>query len=313
MKKQYFRVGPILVSQAAAMSGGLLVGLPAMYAYTGWLKNLSLQLGRAFNCEVTPLAIAPIFHVFTLHRGHSKYVRYRKGQIAEVENRGANHPTIDEPKCSFELTLIIAIGCETIDFQVDQLAPLMRGMKLAGGGISPAIHTQIEINVQKINQSDLYAGLPFNSIALADSSFVIDDARAAGVNGFDAMFQALVSPSQNKIVEADKFQRPPWLSTDDTVGQYFPVCAGAIPIEDFKNPQQRSGIRQADSATSEKPTLHAFAESVFTLVRGQTIASVRATKRQQLNREPAIFWREVPPKKDETQFFGAQSIQGHQI
>jgi CRISPR-associated protein (Cas_Csy2) len=313
MKKQYFRVGPVLVSQAAAMSGGVLVGMPAMYAYTGWLKNLTLKLGRVNGCQVRPLAIAPVFHEFTVHRGHAKYVRYRKGQIAKVEKDGPNHPTIDEPKCSFELTLVIAIECDTIDFQADRLAPLLRGMKLAGGGISSALHTRVDINVKKIEQSDLYYGLPFNSIALADAGFVIDDARASGVNGFDAMFQALVAPRRDKVVAPDKFQRPLWLSTDDTIGQYFPVCAGAMPIEQFQNPQQRSGIRQADSATTDKPTLHAFAESVFTLVRGQTIASVRATKRQQLDREPAIFWREVPPKQNEAPFFGAQSIQGHQI
>lgn len=313
MRKQFFRLGPILVSQASAMSGGMLVGMPALYAYTGFLKNLCLRLGIANDCDVVPLGLAPVFCSFSLHRGHAKYVRYRRGHISEVDKRGPNHPTIDEPRASFEIYLIIAIGCSSVDFNSSQIEPLLRGMKLAGGGISSASPNRVDIVVKSIDQSDLYLGLPFSSVALADASYILEDARDAGVNGMEAMFQALVAPKRDKVISPDRFQRPSWLQSDDKVGQYFPVCVGARPIENFNNPTQRNGIRQSLKATPENPTCHAFAESVFSIVRGQTVASVRASTRKQQNWEPAIFWREVPPLSHEPQVFGARSIQGHKI
>jgi hypothetical protein len=139
---------------------------------------------------------------------------------------------------------------------------------------------------------------------------VLDDARSADLEGFDAMLQALAAPSGFSTPKAGAFDRPSWMPKE---GRFLPVCVGAIALESFKTPDERQGIRQSDDATLEKPTKHAFAESAFTLVRAQTIASVRAQSRLavvsdgQIN-EPSVFWKEVPPEPGQLPFFGAHAF-----
>ena len=315
--KQYFKIGPMAVSQAAALSGGLLMGMPALYAYTGWLKKLSLVLSRALHVGVSPIAISPVFHTFSLHRGHAKFVRYRPGQISDVAARGPNHPTVDEQRSSFEITLLVALHCEDTEIDTSTISKSLRGMKLAGGGISSASVSEIDIRVSKLTHDNLYKGLPFNAVALADASYVLDDASKAGVNRFEAMLQALAAPSAFGDVKEGSFQRPMWMLGDDKVGRFLPVCIGAIALESLKTPSERSGIRQADTATEESPTTHAFAESAFTLVRAQTIASVRANAKIKSDNgqsyEPPIFWQEKSPLIGEPPFYGVRSIQGNAI
>lgn len=308
--KQYFRIGPMLVTQANALSGGLLIGMPAMYAYTGWLKGMCLRLSKQGQVSVTPLGVSPILHTFSLHRGHAKYVRYRPGQLAEVAGRGPNHPTVDEQKASFELSVIIAIESKDLEIQTASIAACISGMKISGGGISPVGLKDVHIRVKKIDAiTRCFDGLPFNAVALSDASYVLDDARSAGLDGFDAMLQALAAPSGFATAKVGAFERPVWMPKE---GRFLPACVGAIALESFKSPSERQGIRQADNATLEMPTKHAFAESAFTLIRAQTIASVRAQSRLAAASEgqiagPSVFWKEVPPEPGQLPFYGAQA------
>lgn len=308
--KQYFRIGPMLVTQANALSGGLLIGMPAMYAYTGWLKGMCLRLSKQGQVSVTPLGVSPILHTFSLHRGHAKYVRYRPGQLAEVAGRGPNHPTVDEQKASFELSVIIAIESKDLEIQTASIAACISGMKISGGGISPVGLKDVHIRVKKIDSiTRCFDGLPFNAVTLSDASYVLDDARSAGLDGFDAILQALAAPSGFATAKAGAFERPLWMPKE---GRFLPVCVGAIALESFKSPSERQGIRQADNATLEMPTKHAFAESAFTLVRAQTIASVRAQSRLAATSagqiaEPSVFWKEIPPEPGQLPFYGAHA------
>lgn len=305
MKKFYFQIGPILISQASALSGGLLIGMPALYAYTGWLNNLTLRLSQQLEVSVKPCAVAPVFHAFTLHRGHPKYVKYRPGQLADVATRGPNHPTVDEQKTTFEISLLIAVESEGFELSTDHLAAAMRGMKLAGGGISSVDSDATTIKVRKHQKAtDLISLVPFNAICLADASYLLEDAAALGLNKFDAMLHAFAAPNAHRELKENESPRPNWLPSE---GNFLPICIGAIALETFKAPSERAGIRQADDATLDSPTHHAFAESVFSLIRAQTVASVRAN--MSADEGPSIFWQEFCSADESDQmFFGAQSV-----
>ncbi len=309
--KQYFKLGPILVSQASSISGGLLIGMPAMYAYTGWLKNLCLRLSLQSSVSIRPLGISPIFHGLSLHRGHAKFFPYREDHSEYVRTGDLNLPEIDEHKVSFELSMIIGIESRDLELEPASIAACVAGMKISGGGISPVDLKDIHVRVKRIGEvTRCFESLPFNAVALCDASDVLDDARGAGVEGFDAMLQALAAPSGFKTPKDGEFERPLWMPK---AGHFLPVCVGAIALESLKSPDEREGIRQSDNATLETPTKHAFAESAFTLVRAQTIASVRAQSRLVAESdgqmtEPYIFWREVPPKPGQFQFYGAHAF-----
>jgi hypothetical protein len=307
--KQFFRIGPVLVSQASALSGGLLIGMPALYAYTGFLKNLSFRLGAQQNTNVKAVSVAPVFHSFNLHRGHAKYVRYRPGQLADVVARGPNHPTIDEQRSTFEVSLIIVLSCSDFSFTNEHIAQCLRGMKLAGGGIS-ASNGQPNIPVRSAESvTEALRGTPFNCVMLADASYVLEDAAKAGVSKFDSLLNALAAPNKERELKLNETPRPAWLPE---IGSYLPVCIGALSLESFKNPSERAGIRQADNATTERPTHHAFAESVFSLVRAQTVASVKA--QTLIDFEPSVFWQETPNQEAKANsFFGVHSLRASEI
>jgi CRISPR type I-F-associated protein Csy2 len=309
--KQFFRIGPILVSQASALSGGLLMGMPALYAYTGFLKNLSLRLTSQHNVTVKAVSIAPIFHSFSLHRGHAKYVRYRPGQLADVAARGPNHPTVDEQRSTFEVSLIIVLVCSDFTFTREQITPCLRGMKLAGGGIS-ASNGQPNISVRCVESvTEALRGAPFNAVMLADASYVLEDAQAAGVPKFDALLHALSAPNKDWELKPGEEPRPNWLPD---LGSYLPVCIGAVSLESFKDPSQRAGIRQSDHANAENPTRHAFAESVFSLVRAQTVASVKAQTLKDMGCEPSVFWQEASNQEAKVNsYFGVQSLRASDL
>jgi hypothetical protein len=309
--KQFFRIGPLLVSQASALSGGLFMGMPALYAHTGFLKNLSLRLAQQCNVEVKAVSIAPIFHSFSLHRGHAKYVRYRPGQLAEVSARGPNHPTVDEQRSTFEVSLVVVLNCADFTLTKEHIAPCLRGMKLGGGGISSS-NGRPNIPVRCTDSaSEALKGVPFNSVMLADASYVLDDAANEGIPKFDALLHALAATNKDRVLMPDELPRPKWLPD---IGSFLPVCIGAVSMEHFKNPIERLGIRQADNASATNPTLHAFAESVFSLVRAQTVASVKAQTVAGFESEPCVFWQEAANQRAEkNSFFGVTSLRASDI
>lgn len=101
----------------------------------------------------------------------------------------------------------------------------------------------------------------------------------------DALLLALKATSFSADSRHDGDSRPTWLPT---YGRYLPACVGCMPLE---APRKRAGARQADDASADTPTLHAYGEAVFSLVRAQTVASARVEFRQSPDLAPMGFWR----------------------
>ncbi|MGD0959248.1 MAG: type I-F CRISPR-associated protein Csy2 [Methylomonas sp.] len=269
MSKYTLMIGEFSVSQANALSDGVfLSAVPPLTAWMGLAIALCLRLDKEL------LGVTPVIGEANLHRGHAKYVRYRSGQLSDVNNRGVQHPTIDDRRTSLNAYLLIDIDSDE-SLHEDEIQQALIGLRLAGGVMHPVRQQQrISVRVfvgdgKKTAPQLALAALPSYFFLLEDASRLVLAAREqGGLQGFDILTAPLrrwagdeTPAEQKKHLQLP--ERPVWLP-DKQHGYFRPMAVGYQLLE---NPQQRQGAR------NNLP--HAFAEPVFTLIRFRSVASVR--------------------------------------